>query len=120
MRRPNIVVVLADDMGAGDLGAAGNRWADTPTLDGLADDGVTLTTHYSGSCMCAPARAALLTGRYPRRSGAVDVVRGLDRIAWPGSGTATSLSRGAMPHCATVNGSCTSLPSRRGGEGPPR
>lgn len=83
MRRPNIVVVLADDMGAGDLGAAGNRWAETPTLDGLADDGVTLSRHYSGSCMCAPARAALLTGRYPHRSGAVDVVgvRGLDRIA---------------------------------------
>ncbi len=83
IRRPSIVLVVADDMGAGDLGSAGNRHADTPAMDALASEGVTLGQHYSGSCICAPARAALLTGRYPHRTGAVDVVgvRGLDRIA---------------------------------------
>ncbi len=83
MPRPSIVLIVADDMGVGDLGHAGNPCADTPTIDRLAADGATLSQHYSGSCMCAPARAALLTGRYPHRTGAVDVpgVRGLDRIA---------------------------------------
>lgn len=81
--RPNIVVILADDMGYGDIGAFGNPHVHTPHLDALAAQGCRLTQHYSGSPMCAPARAALLTGRYPHRTGAVDVVegRGLDRIA---------------------------------------
>ena len=80
---PNVIVVLADDLGYGDVGAFGNDCLRTPHLDRLASEGVTLTQHYSGSPMCAPARASLLTGRYNHRTGAVDVVshRGLDRIA---------------------------------------
>ena len=80
---PNVLLILADDMGYGDIGAFGNRWVETPNLDRLAAEGTALTQHYSGSPMCAPARAALLTGRYPHRTGAIDVVecRGLDRIA---------------------------------------
>ena len=81
--RPNVVVILVDDMGYGDLGAFGNDAVQTPNLDGLASEGIRLTQHYSGSAMCAPARGALLTGRYPQRVGAIDVVgcRGMDRIA---------------------------------------
>ena len=83
MPPPNIIVILADDMGYGDIGAFGNDAVQTPHLDALAEQGVALTQHYSASCMCAPARAGLLTGRYPHRTGAIDVVecRGLDRIA---------------------------------------
>ena len=83
MTRPNIIVILADDMGYGDIGAFGNEWVLTPHLDTLAAQGVAMTQHYSASPMCAPARAGLLTGRYPHRTGAIDVVecRGLDRIA---------------------------------------
>lgn len=79
----NIVFVLADDMGYGDIARYGNPYVRTPHLDRLAEDGVTLTQHYSASPLCAPARAALLTGRYNHRTGAVDVPsnRGLDRIA---------------------------------------
>jgi len=78
-----VVFFLADDMGYGDLASYGNPDIRMPYLDDLAEQGVMLTQHYSGSCMCAPARAAFLTGRYPHRTGAVDVVgvRGLDRIA---------------------------------------
>ena len=82
-RRPNIVFILVDDMGYGDIGAFGNDAVHTPHLDRLAAEGVRFTQHYSGSCMCAPARAALLTAKYPHRVGAIDVpgCRGLDRIA---------------------------------------
>ncbi len=81
-RRPNIVLILADDLGWGDLGSSGNPVVRTPNLDRMAREGVCLTRHYSASPICAPARAGLLTGRYPHRTGAVDVPsnRGLDRI----------------------------------------
>jgi len=81
--QPNIVLIVADDLGFGDLGCMGNPFVRTPHLDQLARQGIRLTQHYSASPMCAPARAALLTGRYNHRTGAVDVPsnRGLDRIA---------------------------------------
>lgn len=83
MIQPNIIFILADDMGYGDMAHFGNSYVQTPHLDRFARDGVTLTQHYSASPLCAPARAALLTGRYNHRTGAVDVPsnRGLDRIA---------------------------------------
>ncbi|MFP4055397.1 MAG: sulfatase-like hydrolase/transferase [Candidatus Brocadiia bacterium] len=82
-RGPNIVLILADDMGYGDIGAFGNPRVQTPVLDALATESVALAQHYSGSPVCAPARAALLTGRYPHRTGAIDTLegRGLDRLA---------------------------------------
>jgi len=81
--KPNIILILADDMGYGDIGAFGNEDVDTPILDHLASEGIVLTQHYSASPVCAPARAALLTGRYPHRTGAIDTLegRGLDRLA---------------------------------------
>ena len=81
--RPNVILIVADDMGYGDFGAFNDGPARTPALDQLMSEGVCLTQHYSGSCVCAPARAALLTGRYPHRTGAIDTLegRGLDRLA---------------------------------------
>jgi arylsulfatase A-like enzyme len=67
--RPNIVLIVADDMGYGDFGCFNHGLSDTPTLDELVRDGVCLTQHYSASPVCAPARASLLTGRYPHRTG---------------------------------------------------
>ena len=80
---PNIVLILADDMGYGDFGCFNEGLTDTPTLDHLVEEGVCLTQHYSASPVCAPARASLLTGRYPQRTGAIDTLehRGLDRLA---------------------------------------
>jgi arylsulfatase A len=81
--RPNVIVFLTDDQGYGDLGVFGNEQLQTPHIDRLAHEGVRLTQHYSGSPICAPARASFLTGRYNHRSGALSVEsnRGLDRIA---------------------------------------
>lgn len=83
MTPPNIILIVADDMGYGDFGIFNEGPARTPTLDALADESVCLTQHYSGSCVCAPARASLLTGRYPHRTGAIDTMEGLglDRLA---------------------------------------
>jgi arylsulfatase A-like enzyme len=81
--RPNIVLIVADDMGYGDFGCFNDGLSDTPTLDQLVCDGLCLTQHYSASPVCAPARASLLTGRYPHRTGVLDTLemRGLDRLA---------------------------------------
>ncbi len=92
---PNVVFILADDMGYGDMAHYGNQIIDTPNLDRLAEQGITLTQHYSASPLCAPARAALLTGRYNHRTGAVDVPsnRGLDRFALEETTVADVFSR---------------------------
>jgi arylsulfatase A len=62
--RPNIVFVLADDLGYGDLGAYGQRRIRTPRLDRLAAEGIRFTQFYSGSTVCAPSRGTFLTGRH--------------------------------------------------------
>ena len=73
-RPPNFVVILADDLGYGDLGVYGHPTIRTPNIDRMAAEGVRLTEYYSASPTCTPARAALLTGRYPLRSGLVRVL----------------------------------------------
>ncbi|MEV0237754.1 arylsulfatase [Nonomuraea sp. NPDC050786] len=60
--RPNIVVILADDLGWGEIGSQGQRLISTPNLDRLAAEGVRFETAYSGAPLCAPSRCALLTG----------------------------------------------------------
>lgn len=81
--QPNVLFILADDLGYGDLACYGNPYIDTPVIDSLAENGVRFTDHYSPSPLCAPARAGFLTGRYNHRTGAIDVSsnRGIDRIA---------------------------------------
>ncbi|MCK6556633.1 sulfatase [Candidatus Binatia bacterium] len=68
-RPPNIVIILADDLGYGDLGAYGNTGIRTPHVDALAHDGARFTDFYAAASTCSPARAGLLTGRYPLRTG---------------------------------------------------
>lgn len=63
--RPNIVFILADDLGYGDLGAYGQERIRTPNLDRLAAEGMRFTQHYSGSAVCAPSRCVLMTGKHP-------------------------------------------------------
>jgi arylsulfatase A-like enzyme len=67
--RPNVVVILADDLGNGDLGCYGHPRFKTPNLDRMAAEGVRLTQFNTPMPFCAPTRAALLTGRYPFRHG---------------------------------------------------
>jgi arylsulfatase A-like enzyme len=82
VKQPNILLILADDMGYGDFGFCNGGRSDTPAIDHLASEGTCLAQHYSASPVCAPARASILTGRYPHRTGAIDTLegRGLDRI----------------------------------------
>ena len=68
-RAPNIVVIVVDDMGYGDLGCYGSKQIRTPEIDRLAKEGVRLTDFYANSALCSPTRSALLTGRYPQRAG---------------------------------------------------
>ncbi len=73
--RPNIVVILCDDLGYGDLSSYGHPIIQTPNLDGLAEDGIKFTSFYSAAPVCSPARAGLLTGRSPNRAGIYDYIR---------------------------------------------
>ena len=66
---PNVVVILADDLGYGDLGCYGHPSIRTPHLDRMAAEGMRFTDFYSAAEVCTPSRTALLTGRYPIRSG---------------------------------------------------
>ncbi len=68
-RRPNIVVILADDLGYGELGCQGNREIPTPHIDSIAAEGVRFTAGYVTAPNCSPSRAGLLTGRYGTRFG---------------------------------------------------
>lgn len=66
---PNIIIMMADDLGYGDLGCFGNEIIQTPNLDQLAREGVKYTAFYSGHPTCSPSRAAMMTGRTPFRNG---------------------------------------------------
>src|SRR5688572_4371493 len=66
-QKPNIIVVLSDDMGLGDVGCYGGTQVSTPNIDRMAREGTRWTQYYSGSPICSPSRAALLTGMYPAR-----------------------------------------------------
>lgn len=63
--KPNIIFILCDDLGYGDIGAFGQKKIRTPNLDRLAAEGMKLTAHYSGHNVCAPSRCALLSGKHP-------------------------------------------------------
>src|SRR5688500_1480446 len=67
--RPNIVVIVADDMGYADIGPYGGKDIPTPNLDALARDGVRFTDAYVSGPYCSPTRAGLMTGKYPQRFG---------------------------------------------------
>jgi len=66
--RPNIIYIMADDLGYGDLGAYGQQSIQTPSLDQMAVEGIKFTQHYAGSPVCAPSRAVLMTGKHPGRA----------------------------------------------------
>ena len=73
-KKPNIIFIFADDLGYSDLGCYGSKLNRTPNLDKLANQGVRFTDCYAAANVCSPSRVALMTGRYPIRSGLVNVL----------------------------------------------
>jgi hypothetical protein len=81
-RKPNVVLILADDLGYGDLSAWGGRDLRTPNIDALAASGVRFDRFYANSPVCSPTRAALLTGCYPDTVGVPGVIRTAPASSW--------------------------------------
>lgn len=101
-RKPNIVVILADDLGYGDIGTFGATDIRTPNIDGLAANGIKLTSFYSTSPVCSPTRAALITGRYPRRLG-------IDHVFFPESFTGIPSDEVTIAEALKGNGYRTAI-----------
>ncbi len=80
--RPNILIILADDLGRADYSAYGTKDVRTPNIDRLFRGGMTFENFYANSCVCSPTRAALLTGCYPDRVGVPGVIRHPPSNSW--------------------------------------
>ncbi len=78
--RPNIVLIVADDLGWADLGAYGNPFFESPHLDALAARGIRFTSAYAAGHVCSPTRASILTGRYPARVGLTNYLYGTKTV----------------------------------------
>nr|XP_020463369.1 arylsulfatase H-like [Monopterus albus] len=85
-RRPNFVLMIADDLGIGDVGCYDNDTVRTPNIDRLASEGVKLTQHIAAAPLCTPSRAAFMTGRYAVRSGMAGTGRVQVLVFLAGSG----------------------------------
>lgn len=79
VKQPNIIVLLCDDLGYGDLSSFGHPVIETKNLDKLAETGIKLTNFYSAAPVCSPSRVGLLTGRSPNRAGVYDFIPGLKK-----------------------------------------
>lgn len=75
IKRPNIVLILADDLGYGDLACFGAKDMRTPHIDALVGRGMKFDAFYANSTVCSPSRASLLSGRYPELVGVPGVIR---------------------------------------------
>jgi arylsulfatase A-like enzyme len=74
-KKPNIVLILVDDLGWIDTGCYGSKYYETPNIDKLAAEGMRFTDAYAACAVCSPTRAAVMTGRYPARLGVTDWIR---------------------------------------------
>lgn len=90
--KPNLIYIMADDLGYGDLGCYGQREIQTPHIDRLAAEGMRFTQHYAGSTVCAPSRCALMTGLHTGHC----YIRGNERVNLrPEDVTVAELLKGA-------------------------
>lgn len=81
-RTPNVLLILADDLGAGDLGFAGSRFYETPSLDRLAGSSAVFINGYSASRVCSPSRASIMTGQFTARHGITDWIGAYTGEEW--------------------------------------
>ena len=72
---PNIIIIMVDDLGYGDLSCQGAMDMQTPNIDNLSNQGLTFTNFYANSTVCSPSRASLLSGKYPDMVGVPGVIR---------------------------------------------
>ncbi|WP_146403647.1 sulfatase-like hydrolase/transferase [Planctomycetes bacterium CA13] len=100
--RPNIVLLLADDLGYGDLSCFGSPAVKTPHLDKLAIEGMRFSRFYAGSAVCSPTRASVLTGRYPLRFGITKHFNDVNRWLPKSATTVAELLNGAGYNTAHV------------------
>jgi len=80
--RPNIVMILVDDLGYGDLSTYGADDLESPNIDRLVESGIRFDNFYANCCVCSPTRASLLTGRYPELAGVPGVIRTHAENSW--------------------------------------
>src|SRR5262245_253845 len=80
-RPPNIVLILADDLGWADGGCYGSKFHQTPNIDRLARQGMRFTDAYAAAPICSPTRASILTGKYPARLHLTDWLPGRTNMA---------------------------------------
>lgn len=114
--QPNIIVILADDLGWKDLGCYGSGFYETPHLDKLAASGVKFTQAYSTSPVCSPTRASILTGKYPTKTGITDWIKGrqengkaksYEKLVSPATAYQLSLDENTISEYALANGYTT-------------
>jgi arylsulfatase A-like enzyme len=82
IKKPNIVFILADDLGAHDLSYSGSKYYETPNIDAIANEGVEFTQGYAACQVCSPSRASLLTGQYTARHGVTDWIGAATGQKW--------------------------------------
>lgn len=99
-RQPNVIFILADDLGYSELGCYGNDFNETPSLDKLSEQGMRFTHAYAAAPVCSPYRASLLTGQHPARLGILDYLR-------PNSAFALSPAHTTLPATFQANGYAT-------------
>ena len=81
-KRPNILFIVADDLGAHDLSYAGSTYYETPNIDAIANEGVEFTQGYAAAQVCSPSRASLMTGQYTARHGVTEWIGALSGEEW--------------------------------------
>ncbi|KAM8977113.1 arylsulfatase H-like [Pelodytes ibericus] len=107
--KPNILLLMADDLGIGDIGCFGNSTVRTPNIDRLASEGVKLTQHITAAPVCTPSRAAFMTGRYPIRSGMNGHDRGYMVLIWNAASGGLPPNETAFPKILKQQGYTTGL-----------
>lgn len=110
---PNILVILADDLGWADLSVYGSSFYETPNLDQLAKNGIKFTNAYATSPVCSPTRASLMTGKYPTKTGVTDWIpgrsedgkqRAYEKIKTPSTSFQLALEEKTIAELAVENG----------------
>jgi arylsulfatase A-like enzyme len=81
-KRPNVLFIVADDLGAHDLSYAGSTYYETPNIDAIANEGVEFTQGYAAAQVCSPSRASLMTGQYTARHGVTEWIGALSGEQW--------------------------------------